>query len=175
MRNKLIAALSAAVIMAGTIGGVVFAGSIDESNKANQQIAAQAAAIAINSTNAEKTEVKAADTVKTVNNANINYIKNNADNPSQNRYQAMIKLMRDNGFKDAARYMQTGNYAAMASYMNSLTQADFDKMIEIMNSNGYGYMAQMMQSIGREGMVQMHNSMRAIHGNGSYGGMMGGF
>ena len=61
----------------------------------------------------------------------------------------MIKIMKDNGFKDAA----------MRDYMNNLSQEDYDKMIKLMDDNGYGYMVQMMQSIGKEGMTQMHNSM----------------
>jgi hypothetical protein len=85
----------------------------------------------------------------------------------------MIKIMRENGDKDAARYMQTGNYDAMTDYMNNISQEDYDKMIEIMNNNGYEYMGQMMESIGREGMIQMHNSMGAMHGGSN--SMMGGF
>jgi predicted Ser/Thr protein kinase len=110
---------------------------------------------------------------KISNSVSVNYNKNSANNPSKDIYQDMAKIMRDNGFKDAARYMQTGNYAAMTDYMNNLSQEDYDKMIKIMNDNGYGYMAQRMQSIGKEGMTQIHNS---IMGNGSYSnGMMGNF
>lgn len=177
MKNKILAMLSAAVITAGTIGGVVFASNIDDGVKAKQPITIQETnTTAISPTTVERTDVKTTDAANT---STTNYNRNSANNPSKDRYQTMIKLMRDNGLKDAARYMQTGNYEAMTNYMENLSQADFDKMIEIMNNNGYGYMAQMMQSLGRDGMVQMHNSMRSIRGgsaNGrNYGGMMGSY
>lgn len=84
----------------------------------------------------------------------------------------MIEIMRENGFKDAARYMQTGDYEKMNEFMNNLSEEDFQKMIDIMEENGYGSMAQMMQSIGREGMIEMHNSMSSMH-SGSFGMMRG--
>ena len=115
-------------------------------------------------------------------NSNIDtakYNENSANNQSKDVYKNMTNIMRYNGFKDAARYMQTGDFDAMNDYMNTLSQEDYDKMIEIMKNNGYGYMAQMMESIGREGMVEMHNSMGSIPGRGAnsrtYNNMMGGF
>ena len=180
MKKRILAMLSVAVITAGTIGGVVFANSVDDNNKVNQPIVIQETISTSNPATVEKTDVKATDAVKATNNSDdTNYNKNSANNPSKDSYQDMIKIMRDNGFKDAARYMQTGNYEAMTNYMNNLTQEDFDKMIEIMNNNGYGNKGKMMQSIGREGMIQMHNSMRSVRGssvNGSsYNNMMGDF
>jgi hypothetical protein len=166
MKNKIIAILGAAAISVAAIGGVAFARGVDN----NSLIA--------NSTTAKQTafkysNIKVENNVKENSNDNAKYNQNSANNPSKYVYQNMIKIMRDNGFKDAARYMQTGNYAAMADYMNNLSQEDYDKMIKIMNDNGYGYMAQRMQSIGKEGMTQIHNSMM---GNGSYSnGMMGNF
>lgn len=188
MNNKLIAILGAAVISAGAIGGVAFASGIDS----NPQIVAKVSSVKASILAMKNGDIKVQDIVGTgtannssVNRSNVNVLQTTveelnenaktavneiSDNTSKDIYEDMIKIMRDNGFKDAGRYMETGNYAAMADYMNNLSQEDYDKMIEIMNDNGYGYMAQMMQSIGREGMVQMHNSMM---GNGGYpNGMM---
>lgn len=171
MKNKILAVLSAAVITAGTIGGVVFASNIDDGIKAKQPITVQETNTTPNPTAVQRADIKTTDAANT---NTTNYNQNSVNNPSKDRYESMIKIMSDNGFKDAAKYMQTGNYRAMTNYMENLTQEDFDKMIEIMNDNGYGYMAQMMQSLGRDGMVQMHNSMGAVRG-GNYSGMMGGF
>lgn len=76
----------------------------------------------------------------------------------------MIKLMRDNGFTEAANHMQAGNYKAMGTYMNNLSDENYNKMIDIMRQNGYSSMAQMMESIGKDGMTQMHNSMMGTEG-----------
>lgn len=165
MRNKLIAILGTAVILVGTIGGVAFASGINNNSKDKQPIAVKESSTRVKQTTFENSNEKTKD--------NINYNQNSANNPSKDVYQDMIKVMRDNGFKDAARYMQTGNYAAMTDYMNNLSQADYDKMIKIMNDNNYGYMAQMMQSIGKEGMTQMHNSISRNANNSN--GMMGNF
>lgn len=206
MKNKLMAALGAAVISAGVIGGAAFASGIDNNSKDNQPIAAKESSIKASPLATQNGDIKKQDLVgtTTANNSslngsntntkqttvedsnekvktpvnekskdNTNYNRNSANSPSKDVYQDMTKIMRDNGFEDAAKYMQTGNYAAMRDYMNNLSQEDYDKMIKIMNDNGYGYMAQMMQSIGKEGMTQIHNSMM---GNGSYSnGMMGNF
>lgn len=196
MKNKIMAILGAAVISAGAIGGAAFASGIDNNSNDNQLIAAKPSSVKVSTLAVQNTDTKEQNLVETTtaNNPslngsstnvkqttvedsnkkvkdNTNYNQNCANNPSKDIYQDMTKIMSDNGFKDAARYMQTGNYAAMRDYMNNLSQEDYDKMIKIMNDNGYGYMAQKMQSIGKEGMTQLHNSMM---GNGSYSnGMMG--
>ncbi len=214
MKNSILAVLSAAVISAGTIGGVAFAKGVDDSFKANQQIAAvntndntnpviidnenislKNDGQASSNTSTAKVDDQAKEkeniisTVsKTVDSSAVKinsnsdtakYNENSANNPSKDVYKNMTNIMRENGFKDAARYMQTGDFDAMNDYMNTLSQEDYDKMIEIMKNNGYGYMAQMMESIGREGMGEMHNSMGSIPGRGAnsrtYNNMMGGF
>ena len=166
MKNKMLALFGAAIITVGTIGGVAFASNVnDNSFKENQQTSVKENSIKTSQTSVQNDDIKIKDTTNDSNNSdNTNYNSNSANNPSKYIYQSMVKIMRDNGFKDAARYMQTGDYAAMREYMNNLSQKDYDKMIEIMNNNGFGYMGQMMESIGREGMVQMHNSMGGAQG-----------
>lgn len=173
MNKKIIAILGAAVISVGTIGGVVFASSIENNSKENQTVVEKKSSIEVTPLTVQNSNTKAQNTVQKSNSNNTNYNSNSANNLSKDTYQTMIKIMRDNGFKDAARYMYTGNYADMAGYMNNLSQEDYNKMIKIMNDNGYSYMAQRMQSIGREGMAQMHNSFNRNGSNSN--GMMGGF
>lgn len=164
MKNKFIAVLSAAVITVSAVGGVALASSLSDNEMDNQQITI---ADSVN-------EVEAKQVTPETNSNSTNFNRNSANNPAKDIYQDMVKLMRDNGFKDAARYMQTGDFDAMTDYMNTLSEEDYDQMIEIMNNNGYGQMGQMMETIGVEGMNQMHNSMGSISGNGGYG-MMGQF
>lgn len=179
MKNKtILALLGAAVITVGTIGGVAFANSAtDNILKENQQNIIQKESVKENPIVVQNDDNGIADITKE-NTQNTNYNKNSFNNTSKDIYKDMVKIMRDNGFKDAARYMQTGDYKSMTNYMNNIAQEDYDKMIEIMNENGYGYMGQMMESVGREGMIQMHNSMGTMHGgsgNSNYNNMMGGF
>lgn len=173
MKNKMLAILGAAVISVGAIGGVAVASNTnDNSFKETQQIIVEENSIKTSQVAVQASEVEIKDNV----NDNKNYNKNSANNPSGGMNQDMVKIMRDNGFKDAARYMQTGNYDAMKDYMETLSQVDFNKMVEIMNSNGYSKMGQMMESLGREGMIQMHNAMGSNErsSNNSFN-MMGGF
>ena len=172
MSNKFVAIFSAAVITVGAIGGVAFASSMNSNSmKDIDVIQVEKNDTIKNEVTSIGSNVKIDDTV----NSNENYNKNSLNNPSKDIYQDMIKIMEDNGFKDAARYMQAGNYEAMTDYMNNISQEDYDKMIEIMNNNRYEYMGQMMESIGKEDMIQMHNSMSSMHGNSSRNNMMGGF
>jgi hypothetical protein len=162
----MLAIFGAVVITVGTIGGVAFASNVkNNSFKEDQQTTVKENSIKTNQISVQNNDTKIKDTINDSNNSdNTNYNINSANNPSKDIYQEMVKIMRDNGFKDAARYMQTGNYAAMRDYMKNLSQEDYDKMVEIMNNNGFGYMGQMMESIGRAGMVQMHNSMGTTQG-----------
>lgn len=209
MKNKMLALLGAVLISAGTIGGVAFASNINGGSfKGNQQVSVKESSIGTNQITVEKgnaegisananslkenqqvtvkeesintnqkaevnNDVEVKDITKKISNSGRN------NNPSKDIYEDMSQIMIDNGFKDAARYMQTGDYDAMTNYMNTLSEEDYDKMIEIMNNNGYSYMGQMMESIGRENMIDMHNSMMPIRGregNGrSYKNMMSGF
>jgi len=178
MRNKMLALLGAAAITVGVIGGSAFASNVIDNNfKENQQSIIKENRNDINQMSFQNGDLKLKDT------DNNNYNPNSANNPSKEIYQDMIKIMRDNGFKEMARYMQTGDYASMTDYMNNISQEDYAKMIEIMNNNGYGQMGQMMKLIGREGMIEMHNSMGSMYGEGNDmssmhaggSGMMGGF
>lgn len=156
MKNKILAILGAAVISVGAIGGVAVASNVkDNSFKEAQKIIVEENGIKTNQVVVRDSDVELKD-----NSDNTNYNKNSANNPSKDMNQDMVKIMRNNGFKDAARYMQTDDYDAMTDYMETLSDEDFDIMIEIMNNNSYGHMGQMMESLGREGMIQMHNSMQ---------------
>lgn len=181
MKNKtILALLGAAVITVGTIGGgVAFANNAtDNILKENQQNIVQKEIIRENPIVVRNDDNNGIKDITNENTQNTNYNKNSSNNSSKDIYKDMVRIMRDNGFKDAARYMQTGDYKSMTDYMNNISQQDYDKMIEIMNANGYGHMGQMMESVGREGMIQMHNSMGSMHGNvannGNYN-MMDGF
>lgn len=94
-------------------------------------------------------------------------------------YKDMIKIMKDNGYKDISKAMQKNDYEVMDDFMNNMTDEDYENMIKIMRESDYGYMADMMESIDREEMIEMHNSMggsESCHGTGSASsGMMGGF
>jgi len=91
----------------------------------------------------------------------------------------MVKIMKENGYKDVAKAAEKNDYEAMDEFMNNMTDEDYKKMIEIMKENGYETMAKMMGSISREEMLQMHNSMGGAEGchsnTGSGNGMMGSF
>ena len=142
MKKNFIAILSAAVVTVGAVGGVAFANNMND-NTAN-----------------ERPVITLAENVVETNQVDSeNDVRTNANNPSNDVYQDMVEIMKENGYKDAASYMQTGDFDAMTDYMNSLTDEDFDQMVEIMNNNQYGFMGEMMESIGREGMIEMHNSM----------------
>lgn len=141
MNKKDIAFLSAVVIVVGSIGGVVFAANAGSGTQKDTQQAL----------------------VRQEVNSNIN----SANNPSKDERKDMIKIIRDNGFKDAARYMQTGDNEKMNEFMNNLSEEDFQKMLEVMRENGYESKAQMMELMGREGMIQMHNSMDVMHSEGT--------
>ena len=97
MKNKIMAILGTAVILAGVIGGAAFASGVNNNNKDNQLIAARWSNVVQDSNEKSKDST--------------NYNQNSANNPSKNVYQDMIKIMKDNGFKDAA----------MRDYMNNLS------------------------------------------------------
>ncbi len=169
MNKKFVAILSAALITVGSIGGVAFATNMNENNVDDNKLEVMESQV--NLSNIKEEDSNMNNILN--NNADENYNKNSANNPYRDIYQDMIKIMRENGYKDAARYMQTENYDAMTDYMNNMSQEEYDEMIEIMNDYGYGYMGQMMETIGSEGMTQMYNSMGYMHGD-NYG-MMGGY
>lgn len=158
MKRIGIVVLSALVITAVSIYGVVFA---DNANTVTKKNGLQIVANQDNKSNIVNT-VKPGDKAA---NASC-YSSTDANNN-------LAKIMSDNGFGDAAKYMQTGDYEKMNEFMNNLNEEDYQKMIDIMKANGYGSMAQMMESIGREGMIQMHNSNNSMHSGST--GMMGGF
>lgn len=167
MKSKAIAVLSAVVIAVGSMGVVAFAANAGTGTQKDTQQALVNQGNSSNTVKSVKLDVQTQS--PKVENKEPN--PNSANNPSKDERKDMIKIMRDNGFKDAARYMQTGDYEKMNEFMNNLSEEDFQKMIELMKENGYASMAQMMESVGRKGMIQMHNSMSSMHAGGS--GMMG--
>lgn len=169
MKSKGIAVLLASVITVGTIGGMVFA---DNLNAGTQKDGQQAATKLDNNTTLLKS-VKSDEQVQVSEPGDQGSGYNSPCNFSSSGSKNMVDIMKENGFEDAARYMQTGDYDKMNEFMSSLTEEDYQKMIDIMKENGYDSMAQMMQFIGREGMVQMHNSMYSTSSQNF--GMMGGF
>jgi hypothetical protein len=78
---------------------------------------------------------------------------------SNDRFNNMIKIMKDNGLSDEANALANRDFGAMNKIMTNLSDADYKKMIDIMQNNGYGYMANMMQSVSRADMTNIHNSM----------------
>ena len=78
---------------------------------------------------------------------------------SNDSFNNMIKIMKDNGFNDEANAMGNRDFDAMNKLMVNISDADYKKMIDIMQKNGYGSMAKMMQSVSREDMVKVHQSM----------------
>ncbi|TDT63631.1 hypothetical protein [Fonticella tunisiensis] len=91
-------------------------------------------------------------------------------------HKDMVKIMRENGFKDLAKAVEKNDYKAIDKFMNSLTDEDYQKMIDIMRQNGYEDMAKMMESISKDDMIKMHNAMggaEACHrNNDTSSGMM---
>lgn len=178
MKSKVIAVVSAVVIAVGSMGAVAFAANAGTGDQKDVQSAPVNQENSGNIVKSVKLNVQTQAPEVESNAPN----PNSANNPSKDDRKDMIKIMRDNGFKDAARYMQTGDYQKMNDFMNNLSEEDFQKMIEIMKDNGYESMAQMMESLGKEGMIQMHNSMGGMNGEGTgmssmhagSSGMMGG-
>ncbi|WZL74000.1 hypothetical protein QBE52_04460 [Clostridiaceae bacterium 35-E11] len=82
------------------------------------------------------------------------------ENDNNNKYyKDMIKIMKKNGYEDAANYMKNNDYKAIDEFMNNMTDEDYKNMIDIMRRSGYEDMAEMMESIDKDTMVQMHNAM----------------
>ena len=78
---------------------------------------------------------------------------------SNDSFNNMIKIMKDNGFNDQATAMENKDFDAMNKLMTNISDEDYKKMIDIMQNNGYGSMAKMMQSVSREDMIKFHQSM----------------
>lgn len=74
-------------------------------------------------------------------------------------YNKMIDVMRNNGFEEAAKAMESKDYNAMSTFMSKLTDEEYSKMADLMEQNGFKNMGQMMRSVDRNNMVNMHNSM----------------
>ena len=78
---------------------------------------------------------------------------------SNDSFNNMIKIMRDNGFNDQANAMENRDFDAMNKFMTNINDDDYKKMIDIMQNNGYGSMANMMSTVSREDMIKVHQSM----------------
>ncbi|GKU24097.1 hypothetical protein [Clostridium folliculivorans] len=74
-------------------------------------------------------------------------------------YNKMIDVMKNNGFEDAAKAMESKDYNAMSTFMNKLTDEEYNKMTDLMEQNGFKNMGQMMRSVDKNNMVNMHNFM----------------
>ncbi|WML34035.1 hypothetical protein [Clostridium sp. OS1-26] len=85
-------------------------------------------------------------------NENLNY-------QNTSNFSNMTKIMRENGFSDAAKAMENKDFDSMNNFMNNLTDEDYKNMTDIMRNNGYAPMANMMKSVSRQDMVNMHRSM----------------
>ncbi len=83
----------------------------------------------------------------------------NAAVQSNDSYNDMRKIMKDNGFSDKSKAMENRDFDSMNNLMNNISDADYKKMIDVMGENGYRSMANMMKSIGREDMTEFHGSM----------------
>ena len=84
---------------------------------------------------------------------------NSASVQSNDRFNDMIKIMKDNGFNDKATPMENIDFDSMNNMMNKISDADYSRMIDIMRENGYGSMANMMESVNKEDMTGFHKSM----------------
>ena len=78
---------------------------------------------------------------------------------SNDSFNNMIKIMKDNGFNDQANAMENRDFDAMNKLMTNISDEDYKKMIDIMQKNGYGSMAKIMSSVSREDMTKFHQSM----------------
>jgi len=78
---------------------------------------------------------------------------------SNDSFNNMIKIMKDNGFTDEATAMKDRDSDAMNKLMTNISDRDYKKMIEIIQKTGYSPMAKMMQSVNREDMTKIHQNM----------------
>lgn len=75
---------------------------------------------------------------------------------SNDNFNKMIDIMKENGFTEEANAMENKDFNAMNKLMTNISDDDYKKMIDIMQNNGYGSMANMMKSTSREDMVKFH-------------------
>lgn len=78
---------------------------------------------------------------------------------SNDNFNKMIQLMKENGFADEANAMENRDFDAIKKLMTNISDEDYKKMVDIMQNNGYESMANMMQSVGRDNMIKFHQSM----------------
>ena len=78
---------------------------------------------------------------------------------SNDNYNKMIKIMKENGFADEANAMENKDFDTMKKLMTNISDDDYKKMIDVMQNNGYESMANKMKSVGRDNMVKFHQSM----------------
>ena len=83
----------------------------------------------------------------------------NSGTQSNDSFNKMMKIMKDNGFNDEAIAMGNGEFDAMNKLMTNISDEDYKKMIDIMQKNGYAPMAKMMQSVSGEDMTKIHQNM----------------
>ena len=78
---------------------------------------------------------------------------------SNDSFNNMIKIMKDNGFNDEANAMENRDFNAMNKLMNNISDEDYKTMINIMQKNGYSSMGKMMQDLSSEDMIEIHQNM----------------
>jgi len=83
----------------------------------------------------------------------------NSGMQSNNSFNNMLKIMKDNGLSDEAIAMGNRDYDVMNKLMTNISDNDYKKMAEIMKSNGYEPMAKMMKSVNPEDMTKVHQTM----------------
>jgi tRNA A37 N6-isopentenylltransferase MiaA len=78
---------------------------------------------------------------------------------SNDNFNKMIEIMKENGFTDEANAMENRDFDTMKKLIANISDEDYKKMIDVMQNNGYESMANMMQSVGRDNMTKIHQSM----------------
>ena len=78
---------------------------------------------------------------------------------TNDNFNNMIRIMKDNGFNDEAIAMNNKDFDNMDKLTTNMSDTDYKKMIDIMQKNGYGYMANMMKSVSRQDITNTYQGM----------------
>jgi len=143
MKNKIITLTIAAIL---TVGGISVAYSESRNNTT------------FNGFNLPMMVTQTSDSKSSYNNGIMMGIQNSGIK-SNDSFNNMIKIMKDNGFNDEATAMKNRDSDAMNKLMANINDKDYKKMVEIMQKNGYSPMAKMMRSVNREDVTKIHQNM----------------
>jgi len=143
MKNKIITLTIAAIL---TVGGISVAYSESRNNTT------------FNGFNSPMMVTQTSDSKSSYNNGIMMGIQNSGIK-SNDSFNNMIKIMKDNGFNDEATAMKNRDSDAMNKLMANINDKDYKKMVEIMQKNGYSPMAKMMRSVNREDVTKIHQNM----------------